>query len=236
MKGIDLLIELLKDTEGQLFPSVVLALSHIVQLLPVSFIKQVVDTKLATNSDKILSPKSESKNNLVFVLDDGSIVGACRDVLAVCSEVFAKMLHGGFKEAAESSISIRGVSFEAMRLLICIVQESAFHSQSHSFTELRAILDCFELFHRFQLPDRHYFTLYQRLLSQSTGNLNFSYTFHVLATYGLSILLRDYALRLFAVDVSLKYRCSAVSDILNGDDSVEFLSILSASLLESICN
>jgi len=67
---------------------------------------------------------------VIFELDDGTTVEACRKTLCQCSDVFYAMLEGYFKESGKKQVRLKDTSSDSLNTFILVISGAAFEHRS----------------------------------------------------------------------------------------------------------
>jgi len=239
MHGVDVLTQMLQSPNSSLFSCAVLSLSHQARS-SLRLTSPNWQDSAGESSTECREVDAGDDGDLVFLLDDGSTVDASRSMMARSSEVFAAMLAGGFREAAEREVRIPAATSGAFRTMVAWL-----HGRTATAPGLDDLCELLPLLHRFQIPDavRRRTLLAPLIDAVFDGNDErdggkLARVYRLLSVYDdVGGLRRDCVVSTFTRQMSLRRRCAAVAGVVSADadcDVEEFLSVLSAALLDAI--
>jgi len=237
MHGVDVLMQLIQSPNSLFFTCAVLALSHQARSLQLT-----LSACSESDTTECREVTAADDCDLVFVLDDGSRVDASRRVMSLSSDVFAAMLDGRFRESTECEVRIRDAASGAVRAMVARLHGRPCKEGTASPT-LDELCELLPLFHRFQIPDAvQRRTLLAPLITAvfdgDEYDEKFARVFRLLSVFDdVGGLRRDFTVSVFTRQMSLRRRCAAVASVMSTKyecDVEEFLSIITASLLDAI--
>jgi len=243
MRGIDVLLQLIQSAESPLFRCAVLALSHQATSLQLTASSSAwLDSDLTAGRSRT-ADDAEDYADLVFVLDDGSQVAACRRVMSRSSDVFDAMLRGGFRESTERRVRIPDAASDAFQTMVTWLHGGPATNGGRA-PALDELCELLRLYHRFQMPDA---LLRRTLLAPLVAAAfdgdefeggNFARVYRLLSVYDdAGVLRRDFVVSVFTRQMSLLRRCAAVAGVMSQQsqcDVEEFVSIVAAAFLDAI--
>jgi len=160
--GMELIFRLLADSSHELHKRAIWSICQLAKTLKIHPDDYSI-TETATNTDEINCTKLSVSSTVIFELDDGTTVKACKRILCQYSPVFSAMLEGNFIESSKRRIRLKDTSRDALKTLILATSGAKFENRS-----IESLLDAVLLADYFLMPD-----MVDLLTENSISKLNY---------------------------------------------------------------
>lgn len=178
-------------------------------------------------------PIVNEENEVVFVLDDSSVISANMKLLCNNSDVFAAMLHGVFKEANQKYVRLQEVSKESLEYLFVLLETGVHLKPIENFPLPKSIniaLETLLLTDRFlidKVKDLLFSAIVQFKLDTTTADKIYIWSLKE----GMGTLCMESVAYTLVGEMSNDERCSIVISIMNSIYKEQWIDDIRCSLL-----
>ncbi|XP_011175415.1 armadillo repeat-containing protein 5 [Solenopsis invicta] len=146
--GLELIFRLLADSSHKLHKQAIWSICKLAKTLEIHPSDDYSIVETATNASATNRMKSSVSSTVIFELDDGATIKACKQVLCQRSPVFSAMLEGNFSEANKRRVRLKDTSRNGLKTLILATNGVKFENRS-----IESLLDAVLLADYFLMPD-----------------------------------------------------------------------------------
>ncbi|RLU27291.1 hypothetical protein DMN91_001092 [Ooceraea biroi] len=149
--GLKLIFRMLTEPSHELHERAswsICQLARTLQIQPELMVDRSTTVTATTNDDRSCDFKPTVSSTVMFELDDGMTVEACRRTLCQRSDAFSAMLEGNFNESGKKRVRLRNTSRDGLNTLILAMSGVAYEHRS-----IESLLDAVLLADKFLMPD-----------------------------------------------------------------------------------